>query len=149
MARLRLPDRVFAGRRNEPLLPTPPVEATPVISPRDVLLRSRAGRLFLVSASIKLVLAVLERLTTLPLAFTVFGIVATLGIFASVGYFLWRLIALMQRRLLWRVRRRLILSYIFIGVLPAMLIVGFVLLSAGAVSMNVSAYLFKDGYDAM
>ena len=34
----------------------------------------------------------------------------------------------MQRRLLWRVRRKLILSYIFIGVVPALLIVGFFLL---------------------
>jgi serine phosphatase RsbU (regulator of sigma subunit) len=47
------------------------------------------------------------------------------------------------------VRRKLIISYIFIGVVPALLIMGFFLLGAGLVSMNVSAYLFKDGYDAM
>jgi sigma-B regulation protein RsbU (phosphoserine phosphatase) len=149
MGRLRHPDRASAGRRNAPLLPTPPVEASPVMSPRDMLLRSRAGRLFLVSAAVKLVLAVLERAVTLPLVFTVVGIAATLGIFASVGYFIWRLVALTKRRLLWRVRRRLILSYIFIGVVPAMLIIGFVLLTVGAISLNVSAYLFKDGYDSM
>ena len=55
----------------------------------------------------------------------------------------------MKRRLLWRVRRKLILSYIFIGVVPALLIIGFFLLGADVVSMNVSAYLFKDGYDAI
>ena len=149
MGRLRLPDRASAGRRNAPLLPTPPAEASPVTSPRDVLLRSRAGRLFLVSTVVKLALSLLDRVVTLPLPFTVIGIAATLGIIAAVFYFIWRLIALMKRRLLWRVRRRLILSYIFIGVVPAMLIIGFVLLAMGAISMNVSAYLFKDGYDGM
>lgn len=149
MGRLRLPERSSAGRRNAPLLPTPPVEASPVTSPRDVLLRSRAGRLFLVSAAVKLVLSIIDLAVTLPALFSIVGIAATLGILASVGYFIVRVISLMQRRLLWRVRRRLILSYIFIGVVPAMLIVGFVLFAVGAISMNVSAYLFKDGYDSM
>jgi sigma-B regulation protein RsbU (phosphoserine phosphatase) len=48
---------------------------------------------------------------------------------------------------LWRVRRKLILSYIFIGVVPALLIIGFCLIGAGVLSMNIGAYLFKDGYD--
>ena len=149
MGRLRLPDRSSAGRRNAPLLPTPPVEALPVTSPRDVLLRSRAGRLFILSASVKLLLSLVELAVPLPTVLSVVGIAATLGILASVGYFIVRLISLTQRRLLWRVRRRLILSYIFIGVVPAMLIIGFVLFAVGAISMNVSAYLFKDGYDSM
>ena len=46
-------------------------------------------------------------------------------------------------------RRKLILSYIFIGVVPALLIIGFFLFGGSLVSMNVSAYLFKDGYDAI
>ncbi len=54
---------------------------------------------------------------------------------------------LMKRRLLWRLRRRLILSYIFIGVVPALLIIAFFVLGAWTVTMNLSAYLFKDGYD--
>jgi HAMP domain-containing protein len=41
----------------------------------------------------------------------------------------------------------LILSYIFIGAVPALLILSFFLLSANFASMNVSAYLFKDTYD--
>ncbi len=53
----------------------------------------------------------------------------------------------MKRRLLWRVRRKLILSYIFIGVVPALLIIAFFMLGAWVVSTNVSAYLFRDGYD--
>ena len=59
----------------------------------------------------------------------------------------WRLFVLMKRQLLWRVRRKLILSYIFIGVVPALLIVVFFLFGGVLLFMNVSAYLFKDGYD--
>ena len=66
-----------------------------------------------------------------------------------LSFFVWRLFVLMKRRLLWRVRRKLILSYIFIGVVPSLLIIGFFLLGGVLVFMNVSAYLFKDGYDDM
>ena len=74
---------------------------------------------------------------------------ATIGLIVSVSVFAWRLFVLMKRRLLWRVRRKLILSYIFIGVVPSLLIVIFFLLGGVLIFMNVSAYLFKDGYDAM
>jgi sigma-B regulation protein RsbU (phosphoserine phosphatase) len=80
---------------------------------------------------------------------TVISTLATLGIIVSLAYFLSRLFVLAKRRLLWRVRRKLIISYIFMGVVPAMLIIGFFLLAAGVISMSVSAYLFKDGYDAI
>ena len=53
----------------------------------------------------------------------------------------------MQRRLFWRVRRKLILSYIFIGVVPALLILGFFLLNTGFFAGTVAAYLFRDGYE--
>ena len=56
---------------------------------------------------------------------------------------------LVKLRLLWRVRRKLILSYIFIGVVPSLLIVIFFLLGGVLIFMNVSAYLFKDGYDSL
>jgi serine phosphatase RsbU (regulator of sigma subunit) len=47
------------------------------------------------------------------------------------------------------VRRKLILSYIFIGVIPSLLILVFFLFAGSLVFMNVSAYLFKDGYDTL
>ena len=74
---------------------------------------------------------------------------ATVGLVVSVAYFAWGLFVLTKRRLLWRVRRKLILSYIFIGVVPSLLIVIFFLLGGVLIFMNVSAYLFKDGYDSM
>ena len=72
---------------------------------------------------------------------------ATIALIVAVGYLVWGLFVRVRRQLLWRVRRKLILSYIFIGVVPALLIVGFCLIVVGILSMNISAYLFKDGYD--
>ena len=46
----------------------------------------------------------------------------------------------MKHRLLWRVRRKLILSYIFIGVVPSLLIVHLFLLGGVLIFMKVIAY---------
>jgi sigma-B regulation protein RsbU (phosphoserine phosphatase) len=148
MARLRLPEWVSAGRREAPVL-SAPVDAAPPRTARDLLLRSWPGRLFLASAALRLLAALLRPTGMLPQVVSLVATLAVLGLIASLLYFVSRLFVLAQRRLLWRVRRKLIISYIFMGVVPAMLIIGFFLLGAGVVSMNVSAYLFKDGYDAM
>ena len=148
MARLRLPHRASAERREAPLYTAPVVKNSPA-TVTHLLFRSWAGRLFLASAALRLLVAVLGLIAPDLPGIGLLGALAALGLIGSLGYFLWRIVALTQRQLLWRVRRKLIISYIFIGVVPAMLIVGFFLLSAGVVSMNVSSYLFKDGYDAM
>lgn len=147
MARLRLPDRAPAERREAPQLSGPASERPPTA--RHLLLRSWAGRLFLVSAAVRLLAAVVRQLAPGTPGIGAVSTLAGIGLDVSLGYFFWRIFVLTKRQLLWRVRRKLIISYIFMGVVPAMLIIGFFLLSAGVVSMNVSAYLFKDGYDAM
>ena len=69
--------------------------------------------------------------------------VAGLAIAAGAAYFLVQLFLLAKRRLLWRVRRKLILSYIFIGFVPAILIVAFFLLGALLLFFNFSSYLVQ------
>jgi phosphoserine phosphatase RsbU/P len=148
MLRSRLPAASRQGRRTPPELPpalSPP--ADPVPSARQLLLHSWAGRLFLSAAALKLIVSLLRSVATLPGPVEILSSAATLGLLGSVGYFMWRLFVLMKRRLLWRVRRKLILSYIFIGVVPALLIISFVMLGAFVVSINVSSYLFREGYD--
>jgi sigma-B regulation protein RsbU (phosphoserine phosphatase) len=148
MPRLRLPATPRPSRRTPAELPgylPPPDEAFP--SPRELLLNTWPGRLFVVAASLKFAVAVLRRVTGVPGFIEVLSSAATIGLIVSVGYFVWRLFLLLKRRLLWRVRRKLILSYIFIGVVPALLIVAFFILGAWVVAINVSAYLFRDGYD--
>ena len=69
--------------------------------------------------------------------------VATIVIAASLGYFLVRLVVRLQRRLLWRVRRKLILSYVFIGFIPVILIVSFFVLVGTLSLLSVSSFLVK------
>ena len=127
-----------------------PAAAPP--SPRDLLFATWFGRLFIGAASLKFLVAVWRVLTGadpdgLPTLVRVLSGAATLGLVIALGVFAWRLFVQIKRRLLWRVRRKLILSYIFIGVIPSLLILVFFLFAGSLVFMNVSAYLFKDGYD--
>ncbi len=48
-----------------------------------------------------------------------------------------------KRRLLWRVRRKLILSYVFVGVVPALLVITFFLLAGLILAFNISSYLVQ------
>jgi phosphoserine phosphatase RsbU/P len=148
MWRSRLPAAPRQSRRTPPALPPAAVSpGDPSPSPRHLLLHSWAGRLFIIAAALKLIVAIVRRVVNIPAPVEVLSSVATIGLMVSVGYFVWRLFLLTKRRLLWRVRRKLILSYIFIGVVPALLIIGFFMLGAWVVSINVSTYLFRDGYD--
>lgn len=128
-----------------PAMPTP--APVPMPTARQILLHSWPGRLFIVSAAFKLLVASLRLAGDLPAFVRVVSSVATIGLAVSVAYFAWRLFVAVKRQLLWRVRRKLILSYIFFGVIPAFLIVGFFLLGATVVAMSVSAYVFRTGYD--
>jgi sigma-B regulation protein RsbU (phosphoserine phosphatase) len=129
--------------------PTPRPAAAPQPTARELLLHTWPGRLFIVTAGLKLVIAVWRVAGTMPDAVRVTNSLATLGLAIAVGVFAWRLFVQIKRRLLWRVRRKLILSYIFIGVIPSLLILVFFLFAGSLVFMNVSAYLFKDGYDGI
>ena len=119
----------------------------PRLAAADLLLRTWPGRIFLVSATLKILVGLLRLTGVVPTFVTIVSGLATVGITVSLGFFVWRLFVLTKQRLLWAVRRKLVLSYIFIGVVPSLLIVIFFLLGGMLIFMNVSAYLFKDGYD--
>jgi phosphoserine phosphatase RsbU/P len=129
--------------------PLPRSASRPQPSPRELLVRSWPGRIFLVAAAIKLVVVAWRLAAPLPAVVRVVSGVATIGLVVALAMFSWGLFVVVKRRLLWRVRRKLILSYIFIGVIPSVLILIFFLFAGSLVFMNVSAYLFKDGYDAI
>lgn len=136
------------GGRGAPLAPGAALmNASSPVSARQLVFHTWPGRIFLASAVLKLIVAALRAANVLPGVSQALSTVATIGLVVSLSYFIWRLVLLTKRRLLWRVRRKLILSYIFIGVIPALLIVAFGLVGASGVSMNVSAFLFRDGYD--
>ena len=78
-----------------------------------------------------------------PRALTAIDTLASVAIAAGAIWFFVRAIAIARRRLLWRVRRKLVISYIFIGFIPAALIVAFFLLSGMLLFSNFSSYLLQ------
>ena len=78
-----------------------------------------------------------------PRALTAIDTLASVAIAGGAIWFFVRAIAIARRRLLWRVRRKLVISYIFIGFIPAALIVAFFLLSGMLLFSNFSSYLLQ------
>jgi serine phosphatase RsbU (regulator of sigma subunit) len=117
---------------------------------RRYFLQTLPGRAIVVGLAIKLTLYVVGRIVGgLPPFLTVVDTVAGLAVAAGAVYFVFRLVVLAQRRLLWRVRRKLILSYIFVGFVPALLIVAFFLLCGFLLFYNFSSYLVQSRLRAM
>jgi sigma-B regulation protein RsbU (phosphoserine phosphatase) len=139
-------DSATPARRRQPTTSLPLPAAPPHAGIRDVLTRTWPGRLFIVAAALKLLLTTGRLAGELPRFLQILNTTATLALLFVLAVFVWRLVVMIQRRLLWRVRRKLILSYIFIGVVPSLLIFAFFLLGGATVSWSVSAYLFRDGY---
>src|SRR3989441_4052875 len=109
---------------------------------RHALFRTLPGRAIVIGAAIKIAIATTGLVVgRIPAFLTVVDTVAGLAVAAGAAYFLFRLIVLAKRRLLWRVRRKLIISYIFIGFVPALLLVGFSLLCGLLLFYNFSSYL--------
>lgn len=126
-----------------PLLPPGPPDSRAVVW-RRWLLHTFPGRTLLfglaVKAGTKLVSAVAGRLPGVLEPLDVLGGLALLFVAA---YGLTRISFWARRRLLWRVRRKLILSYVFVGVVPVLLVITFFLLAGLLLFFNVSSYLVR------
>ncbi|MFN8063040.1 MAG: hypothetical protein U0Q12_28065, partial [Vicinamibacterales bacterium] len=73
--------------------------------------------------------------------------IARLALIAAFGWLAARLLILLRRHLLWRVRRRLMLSYVFVGVIPVILLVSFFASIGLVLWLQVGIYLFRRGVD--
>src|SRR6478609_7952531 len=117
---------------------------------RGALLHTLPGRAIVIGLAIKLaVFFVGVAAGGVPPFFAVVDTVAGLAAAIGLGYFAFRLIVLAKRRLLWRVRRKLMISYFFIGVVPAGLLVVFSLLCGFLLFYNFSGYLVQSRLSAL
>ncbi len=105
-----------------------------------------AGRLILGGVAAK-ALAALVRwpLGREPLLVATIDVLGSIALVAAAFLILYQLQQRVRRRLLWRVRRKLILSYVFMGVVPALLIVSFFLVAGLILFLNVASYLVRSG----
>jgi len=102
-----------------------------------------AGRLFLLSSVLLLVLFVVRQFVQLPEFLELFRRVVSLASLGSLGWLTVLTFTRNRRAFLWRVRRRLILSYVFIGVIPLVLVFAFVLTGSMLVYLTVVEYVFQ------
>lgn len=116
-------------------------------SVRHLLLGTPIGRLFWAALAVRLAVGWLHgRWPDAPLL-DVLTVVAGLTVGVTLVMLVVRLWGIGRRRLLWRVRRKLILSYVFIGVVPVVLVVALMLFAGALMFLHVSAFLFKRGFD--
>ena len=101
------------------------------------LLRTRAGQILSVLVLSRLLGAIFP---SWPAWLTS---VATVGLWIySIGFLIWR-ISRLRTKLLWRIRRKLVISYLLIGLVPTLLILFFFLLSAFFIVGQVSSYVLN------
>jgi len=116
---------------------------------KHALLRTLPGRAIVIGAAVKLIVFVLALVGQPPAFVRLLDTVASVALVAGGAYFLARGLALAQRRLLWRVRRKLIISYVFIGFIPAIPIIAFFLLGGLLPFSNFSSYLLQTRLKAL
>lgn len=108
--------------------------------------RTLPGRLFILSSVLLLALAIARQFMELPLFVDVFRKVVRLAWFVSMAWLAIVAIARNRRRFLWRVRQKLILSYVFLGFVPVLLVVALGLVSGQILYMNVANYMFHESF---
>src|SRR5262245_43598287 len=107
-------------------------------------IRSLPGRVLLGGVTIKLLTALAGVIS--PGTWAVLDAVDAIGSLALIfvaGYVLAKGAVWAKRRLLWRVRRKLILSYVFVGLVPGLLIIAFFLIAGLVLFFNVSSFLVQ------
>jgi hypothetical protein len=124
------------------LPPASPASRADVI--RQWLVGTFVGRALLVGAAIKLVAFLLSLILGRSRGLEAFDAIGDVALVAASIAFGYRLYVDLKRRLLWRVRRKLIVSYIFIGFVPVLLVIAFFLVSGTLLFLNVSAYVLRN-----
>jgi serine phosphatase RsbU (regulator of sigma subunit) len=119
-----------------------PAPSRRLASIRRSLFDTRPGRLLVGGAVVKLLTWLLRNVAGVQVALIdTVGSLGSVAAVVGVVYFAYRLIVRAKRRLLWRVRRKLILSYVFVGVVPVLLAVAFFAVALLLLSFNVASYL--------
>ncbi len=115
---------------------------------RHALLHTFGGRAFLAGVALKAIyLAARLAVGAEPALVSATGTLGSVALIVAAGCLIVRMAPRARRNLLWRVRAQLILSYVFIGVIPALLIVAFFAVSGLVLFLNVASYLVTNGFD--
>jgi serine phosphatase RsbU (regulator of sigma subunit) len=118
---------------------------------RGLLFRTLPGRAIVIGVAIKLAVIVVRAITggRIPAFLSVIETVGGLAVAVGLAYFIFRLLVVAKRRLLWRVRRKLVVLYLFVGVVPALLLAAFSLLVGLLLFYHLSSYLVQSRLRAL
>jgi serine phosphatase RsbU (regulator of sigma subunit) len=116
---------------------------------RTWLTSSFSGRSLVLGAAIKLAVLVMRAIVGNTIGLAVLNIVGDAALVAGAAILAWRLFVDLRRVVLWRVRRKLTLSYIFIGFIPALLIIVFFVITGVLLLNSVSAFVIHNRVAAM
>lgn len=111
---------------------------------REFFTRRLEGRLIAIGAAVKALYLAVD-LAGGPTEGVV-RVLSTLGgitLAAGLGIVLYHAVRNARRHLLWSVRRKLIISYVFIGVVPAILIAAFFLLAGLLLFANLGSFMIR------
>jgi sigma-B regulation protein RsbU (phosphoserine phosphatase) len=110
------------------------------------LVRTLPGRLFILSSAILFPIFIARQIVEIPDFVDTFRKVVA---FAWVVSLVWLAVLAVSRRsgrFLWRVRQKLILSYVFLGFIPVLLVVSLTLVGGLVAYLNVAGYMFHEGF---
>ncbi|HEY6508866.1 MAG TPA: hypothetical protein VIY56_12690, partial [Vicinamibacterales bacterium] len=107
------------------------------------LTNSRTGRTVLVTLLTMTVVQVLRPFVGASAVLDTIGLLTSVVLFGAALVVVGQWVGRVQRVLLWRVRRKLLLSYFLIGVVPAFLLVVFFAIVGLLLFFNVGAYMLR------
>jgi sigma-B regulation protein RsbU (phosphoserine phosphatase) len=102
------------------------------------------GRALLVGLAIKLLALLLSLIIGRSRGLDAFDAIGEVALVAAPIALAYRLYGDAKRRLLWRVRRKLILSYMFIGFVPVLLVIVLFLVSGALLFFNLGSYMLRN-----
>ena len=89
------------------------------------LLRTFPGRLFLLTTGLVAIIVAVQAVVAVPLSIQVVRRAAAFAWLVAAGWLAVLAISQNRKEFLWRVRRKLLLSYAFLGVVPVVLVLAF------------------------
>jgi serine phosphatase RsbU (regulator of sigma subunit) len=116
---------------------------------RTWILGSFAGRAVATGALVKLAALLLGLAAVSSSVVEIIDAIGDVSLVAGALALGYQAYARVRSRLLWRVRQRLILSYVFIGVVPLLLVAAFFALAGLLFFFNVSAFVLRGQMDGL
>jgi sigma-B regulation protein RsbU (phosphoserine phosphatase) len=117
----------------------------PAFATPDPLIRTLPVRCFLISGGLLLAVWIAQQVLVLSDGLLLVRKIVAIGLILSTAWVIALLVTRNRGKLLWRVRRKLLLSYLFLSVVPIVLVIAFALAGGVVLYDNLAAYLFRQG----